>query len=410
MKLYNHQQEIINADPKKIGLFLGTGSGKSATALTLSQGKTLVVCPKILRDDKTWQRNLEKLGKKLNLTVLSKEEFKRDWGTLPKFDTVILDEVHTLTGITPTIKWVKKVPQPKTSQMYEACVNYLNKHAPERLYLLTATPTRNAMSVYGLGKMLGRTWDFYQFRSIFYMPVMMNFREIWMPKKDIQTQEKLAKLVKELGHTGRLEDWFDVPEQTHKIVNIELTLEQKKKLKELPLEFPDPLVLVGKKHQVEQGVLKGNQFEPSQSFSTGKLEAIEDLYEEFGKVLVFAKYTEQIEQIKKHFKDFPVFSITGATKDRGLVIQMAENSPHCIIIVQSTISAGYELPSFRCTIFASESYSIVDYVQSLGRTLRANNLQKNLYIYLVAGEIDKAIRKAIDLKEDFSEAIYAKNK
>ena len=54
------------------------------------------------------------------------------------------------------------------------------------------------------------------------------------------------------------------------------------------------------------------------------------------------------------------------------------------------------------------SYSYVDYAQALGRTLRINNLQKNLYVYLLAGEIDKAVYKAIENKGDFNEAIYAK--
>lgn len=87
---------------------------------------------------------------------------------------------------------------------------------------------------------------------------------------------------------------------------------------------------------------------------------------------------------------------------------MAEQVTPCMVIAQSGISAGYELPSFRCTIFASMDYSIVNYTQALGRTLRINNLQKNLYVYLLAGEIDKAIYKAIENKEDFNEAIYSK--
>lgn len=408
MKLYKHQQDIIDENRLKTGLFLGTGSGKSATALMLAEGKTLVVCPKILREDKTWQKNLEKINKKLDLTVVSKEDFRRDWEGYGYYDTIIFDECHQISGVTSAIKWVKKVAYPKASQLFEAALAYLEKHPPKRLYLLTATPTRSAMCVYGLGRLLGRDWDFYKFRSIYYTPVMMNFREIWIPKKDKETQDRLGLCVRGLGYTGQLSDWMDVPEQTHKVINIELTKEQKDKIKDLPLEFPDPLVLIGKKHQVEQGVLKGNEFEPSQTFKTGKLEAIEDLYNEFGKVLVFAKYTEQIEQIKLHFKDYLVFSITGDTKDRGSVIQAAEQYTNCIMVIQSTISAGYELPSFRCTIFASESYSIVDNIQSIGRTLRANNLQKNLYIYLVSGEIDKAVRKAIELKGDFSEAIYSK--
>jgi superfamily II DNA or RNA helicase len=411
MKLYSHQQKIIDDDPKKCGLFLGTGSGKTLTALSLAQGNTLVITTKTVRDDKTWERNLEKLGKKLHyLEVISKEDLRRDWDKLPLFNTVIFDEIHVCCGISPAFRWKNKKPIPKTSQVFDACLDYLTKKPPARLYLLTATPVRNPLAVFALLVLLGKKTmnDFESFRRTFYILINMNHKEIYMAKKDEASQDKLGKLVQSCGYTGRLSDFADVPEQTHRVVNVPLSKEQVDKLKELPVDFPDPLVLTGKKHQVEQGVLKGNEFEDSQTFPTGKLEAIEDLYEEFGKVLVFCKYTEQIEQIKYHFRDYPVFSITGKTEDRGLIITMAERSPKCILIVQSSISAGWEFPSCRCTIYASMSYSYVDLNQSQGRTLRINNLQKNLYVYLLSGEIDKAVYKALENKGDFQEATYAK--
>jgi len=409
MELFKHQKDIISADPKKCGLFLGTGSGKTLIALSLAQGKTLVICPKTQRDDKNWQRQLEKMDKQLDLTVLSKEEFKRDVLSLPRYDTVIIDESHTVSGVSPTTCQKRKLVKPKTSQIFDACITFIESFPPDRLYLCTATPTRNAMSVYALAQLLGRDWDFYQFRSAFYMPVKMGMREIWMMKKD--TQERLGKAVRGLGYTGQLSDWLDVPEQTHKVINVPLTKEQIAKIKELPIEYPDPLVLLGKKHQVEQGVLKGDEFTKSETFTTGKIEVIEDLYEEFCKVLVFCKYTEQIDEIKRILKSkgVVVYTLTGATKDRGTVISEANSAPRCVVIAQSSVSAGYELPSFRCTIFASMSYSYVDLNQSWGRTLRINNLQKNLYVYLLSGEIDKAVYKSVAInKEDFQESIYEK--
>lgn len=413
MQLYKHQQKIIDADPKKTGLFLGTGGGKTLTALSLAQGRTLVICPKTLRDDKTWERNLDKLGRKdVELTVLSKEDFKKlDKHAYPRlhFRTIIIDEAHTVSGVSPAIRWRNKKPEPKCSQLYDSIRDYIEKNPPERLYLLTATPIRNPMAVYALGILLGRQWDFYQFRSTYYVPVKINFREIWMPKKDADTQARLGACVRKLGYTGQLSDWVDVPEQTHITKHIPLSKEQEARLKEIKIEYPDPLVVVGKKHQIEQGVLKGDEFSPSETFPTGKLETMLDLFEEFKKVLIFAKYTEQVDQIAEFFHDYTdVFTLDGRTKDRQYVIENAEKFEECIVIAQSTVSAGYELPSFRCTVFASESYSYVDHAQAIGRTLRINNLQKNLYVYLVSGEIDKAVRKAIELKGDFNEAIYSK--
>lgn len=409
MQLFNHQQQLVDQDPKKCLIAWGTGGGKSAVTLSLAKGKTLIIVPKIVRDDKVWEKNLEKLGLSLDIDVLSKEDFKKNWDKLCRYDTIIIDELHNCTGIQPSLVYKNKQPKPKTSQIFDACINFIRQTNPDRLYLLTATPVKNPLAVYATGLMLGKDWDFYQFRSIYYTPVNMNHREIWMPKKDTATQERLGKVVQSLGVTGKLDDWVDVPDQTHKIINVPLTQQQIDRLREIPFEYPDPLVATGKKHQIEQGVLKGDEYSKSEVFATGKLEVIENLREEFGKVLVFAKYTEQIEQIEKHFTSIcPVITITGATKDRGEAMILAERLSDCVVIVQSTISAGYELPSFRCTIYASQSYSYVDLNQSQGRTLRINNLSKNLYVYLLSGEIDKAVYKALETKEDFNLAIYAK--
>lgn len=403
-QLFAHQQKIIDDDPKKCGLFLGTGGGKTLTALSLAKGKTLVICPKTTSLDSTWTKDGH------DVTVISKEKFRSDHEWLLRYDTVIIDEAHTVSGVQPTIVHKNKQPRPKTSQLFDACVSYIKENKPDRLYLLTATPVRNPMAVYALATLLGKDWNFHQFRDTFYIPVRMGFKEIWMPKKDTATQERLGKAVQKLGYTGKLDDWVDLPEQTHKIINIPLSKEQTSKLRELPLDFPDPLVLVMKKHQVEQGVLKGDEYNKSETFPTGKLEAIEDLYEEFGKILVFAKYTEQIDQIKDHFKGEEVYTLDGRTKDRGKVIDSANSATRCIVVAQSGVSAGYELPSFRCTIFASMDYSYVNLNQAWGRTLRINNLQKNLYVYLLSGEIDKAVYKSVAInKEDFQIAIYEKN-
>ena len=99
--------------------------------------------------------------------------------------------------------------------------------------------------------------------------------------------------------------------------------------------------------------------------------------------------------------------LTGSTKNRLDLITQAESLSNCIVVAQTSISAGYELPSYRCTVYYNESYSTVDAQQSLGRTLRINNPQKNLYVYLLSGEVDKGVRRALAIKEDFNEKIYA---
>ena len=407
--LYKHQLDIIREDKPKTGLFLGTGSGKTLIALLLARGKTLVICPKTQKEDRNWEREAQKNNIKIDLTVISKESFRTMAHAMPFFDTVIVDEAHTCLGVTPNVRWVKKQAVPKTSQLFEELEKFVLRTKPSRLYLCTATIIRSPMTVWGAGKILGKDWDFYKFRDIFYFQLPMPGRQVFSPKVDEDTKEKLANLVREIGHVGRLEDYFDVPDQTYRTVHVELSATQKARIKEMSLEFPDPLVRVGKINQIENGVLAGDEFSEPEVFTNEKIDVLLDYAIEFPKMVIFAKYTAQIAQIASAMEKAgkKVLTLTGATKERGEVIREAQEASECVFIAQAQISAGWELPEFPVMIFASRTYSFVDYDQALGRIQRANNIKKNLYINLVVkGGIDEAVDKCISQKQDFNEKLY----
>jgi DNA-binding MarR family transcriptional regulator len=409
MPLYAHQQNIIEENKPKAGLFLGTGSGKTLTALLLSQGRVLVICPKTNKEDRNWQREAAKNKLKTDLTVMSKEEFRRDHASLPAFNTVIVDEAHTCLGVTPNTRQRKKQIIPKASQLYEALEEYLERTKPERFYLVTATIMRSPMTVWGAARLLGRAWDFYDFRQTFHARLPMPGREVWAVKRDSKTKDRLAKAVQKIGYVGRLNDYFDVPDQNFKTIYLELTEKQRKRIKELELEYPEPIVRVGKIHQVENGVLSGDEFSEPETFENQKIEKILEILSEYPKLVVFAKYRAQIAQIEAVLRreGIPVLTMTGDTKDRGSVIKQANIWTQGVIIVQAQISAGWELPEYPCMVFASRTYSFVDYDQALGRIQRANNIKKNLYINLVVKNgVDEAVNECLENKKDFSERVY----
>lgn len=411
MNLYAHQKTIIDEDKEKVGLFLGTGSGKTRTALHLARGKTLVICPKTQKEDGNWERENESVG--VDLTTISKETFRRDHESLPPFDTIIVDEAHTCLGVTPNTRQRKKQIIPRASQLFEALEEFIERTSPERLYLCTATILRSPFTVWGAGKLLGKDWDFFQWRSTFYTRLPMPGREIYQAKNDTTTKDILAKAVKEIGYVGRLEDFFDVPDQSHHIDFIELTAAQKKRIKEMAIEYPEPIVRIGKIHQIENGVLSGDEFSEPEAFDNGKIDKLLDYALEFPRLVIFAKYTAQIEAIRLAMKSkgYKVLTLTGETKDRGQVILEANNSKECIFIAQAQVSSGWELPEYPVMVFASRTYSFVDMDQALGRIQRANNIKKNLYIYLVArGGTDEAVHKSLLNKQDFSEHLYATGK
>jgi SNF2 family DNA or RNA helicase len=417
--LYEHQKKILKEDKLKCGLFLGTGASKTRTALELAEGSVLVICPKQQREDQTWQRENEKWGTNKPLTVISKEDLRKNWEKLPAYTTVIIDECHNNLGVLPMYVQRNKVQIPKTSQIFEATQRYLTKHPPKRLYLLSATPVPKAMSMWAIGVLFGQTWDFKDFRDVYYTEVRMgSMRRIWLPKKDEATKQRLADLIQKFGYTGGLNDFFDVPEQTHKTVEIDLSGEQKKAVAEMTFAEADPLVRRARLRTIENGVLYGKKIEETGAktdkmtnqtkiFKSHKIDYILERALEFPKLLIFANYTAQIMEIEKALKEegYNVSTLTGATKDRSFIRKVNESPDPHIIIAQSSISAGYELPSFPCVIYASKSWRYVDYEQSLGRVLRANHLKKNLYIHLVVKGCDLDCHKAIMSGVDFQEKL-----
>lgn len=414
VNLYSHQRQIIKDNKPKFGMFMGCGSGKTITALCSAVGNTLVIAPKTVRDDQVWEKDyalVKDISPIRHLKVISKEDLRL--GKYPKdikWDTLIGDEAHLLAGVLPDTRQKNYVKIPKTSQVFVSMVNFIKTYNPKKVLLLTATPTKSAMAVWGFAYLLGMRLDYFSFRESFYIKVSKGYREFWIQRSDDGAKDRLGKIVRQLGYTGQLSDYFDVPEQTFVKKIVELTKEQKKRLKEIETEYPDPIVLIGKKHQIEQGVLKGDEFSKDEEYKDNKVEALKEYALQYDKFVIFARYKAQISKYERELKKagYKVLTLTGDTKNRQEVIKDAETSKRCIMIIQSQISAGYQLPSFPVMIFASLDYSLVNYVQAQGRILRANHLKKNLYIHLLSdGEIDRAVYKSIMNKEDFLERIYA---
>lgn len=415
MPLYAHQKKVIDENPLKKLIAFGCGGGKTRTVLELSEGKILIIAPKTQVLDKTWEREAQKMGREFDMRVLSKETFKKEWAQWGpqiilydsplKCDTLIIDESHFAVGVLPQTRQRKKVEIPKASQIFESIEEYIKVVKPKRIYLASATPMPQPMALYAIARLFGHEWDYFKFRRAFYTYIPKIGRGVWIPKKDKETEAKLLAYAKKFGAFGKLQDFFDVPEQTHKDVVVGLSPEQKRFMKQLPLLYPDPLVRVGKRHQLEQGIFEGK------IIPENKMDEIVALCNEFDKVLVFARYTAQVNHIydtlKKRWPRRSIFTLTGATDDRRELLANAELYDDSIVVAQSQISTGYELPSFRCTIFASQSYSFVDYEQALGRTLRANHLAKNVYVTLLSDDIDKAVLKNVRAKQDFNEKLFA---
>ncbi len=370
--------------------------------------------------DCTWQKNDSKFRLWKDLTVINYDMFWRKWEEMPYFDTVILDEGHRALGVLPATRQRNGVAIPNTSKTFEAILRYLQRHKPKRFYICTATPMGKPMNVWALAKLFGKNWDFFKFRAAFYFPTMMGRRQVWMPKKDEATRQRLALAVQKLGYTGALSDFMDVPEQTHKTIKIELSDEQKRAIKTLDEEEADPLVRRSRLRTIENGVLYAKKVESlnekedvmvkeTKHFKNSKIDYIVERAQEFPKLFVFAAYTAQVHAIADALRKegHEVKTVVGSTGDRATVFDEMEKMKRGIVVVASQICEGYRVPSAPCMIFASKSNRFVAYDQGKGRILDGQHLKRNLYIHLVVpdgadADCHASIMSGVDFQEKLS--------
>lgn len=432
--LYEHQKKIIEEDPLRCGLFLGTGGCKTRTALCLAEGNVLVVAPVTQYLDQNWHREVEKMksegdGHHLeNITKLdviknnncSKTGIVKIWDKLPYYDTLIVDESHESCGILPETRQKNKKPVPKKSQRLDAVKSYILKHKPKRIYFCTATPGQPikiwaAAHMLGQKEKLGPLVDFFAFRDRFYFTRNVGGYPRYFLRGDTETVKLMGEITNRFSYTGTVFDFFDVPNQIYKTITVELTTAQKNRIKTIGQDYPDANIMYRKIHQIEQGILYNDEYTDDEIIKDNKIEAIERIVEEFPKVVLFVRYKGQIQKLKRHFEeDKKVFVLTGETKDRKKVIEDANTCDDCIFIAQSSISSGYELNTFSVVVFTSAPNRYLDLTQGKGRVLRGNALKKNIYINLTTRpykfnkktfSMDDIAWKGMELHQDFDNAI-----
>jgi hypothetical protein len=420
IEFYDIQKKIITENKEKTGVFLGTGVGKTLTCLVLAEGRTLVVCPKQQKLDNTWQKNNTKFKLGKEVESISYEMLRRDWDLIDGYDTVIFDECHRVLGVLPDTRQRNRVSIPKTSQLFEATLMYLTKHPPKRMYFASATPVSKPMNLWALAKLMGKNWSFYKFRETFYFATMMGRRQVWMPRKDESTRQRLALVVQKFGYTGGLADFMDVPDQTHLPVLIPLSDDQKRALKKLNDEEADPMVKRARMRTIENGILYGKEIQTVSDledkmvksttfFQNGKIDYILERAVEFPKLFIFAAYTAQVFAISEALQKegYDVTTVTGQTKGRDTVFEEVEAKEKGIVVVQAAVCEGYRVPSAPCMIFASKSNRFLHFDQGKGRIMDGQHLKKNLFIHLITdgGGADSDCHDNIMSGQDFQEKL-----
>lgn len=399
MQLYKHQKRFLSDNPSKSSLVWSCGTGKSRTACEWSRlhlTPVLIICPKALVSN--WKRECEKWNVQ-EPSIITKEEFRKYFKKIPAFSQVIVDEVHN-GFLTPGFK----------SQMSKSLRWYLKEHKVPRVLLLSATVyTSSPWNIYNLAWLTGHEWNWQKFKFEFFDDVWMGNRQIPVVKKG--SEKKLAELTKQIASVVDIHDCMDVPEQLHcEPEYFALTKEQEKAIKEN--YDPTPIVRYTQQHEIENGILLGNEFKESQTFKYDKMDRIKELVAENKKVAIVCRYHNQIDELWDGLADCEkqVYVISGKIANRDAICLSAEKLDECIVIIQADCGIGFQLPSFELCIYVSQSYSYTSWEQMNGRFLRMDKPSRTTFMYLLtdANSVDKSVYKCIRKKEDFKIELYGK--
>lgn len=397
MELYKHQLDFLKQNPNKSALVWSCGTGKTRTALEWANEEpteVLVICPKALKAN--WQRE----SKKWNSIayVITKEEFRRDHKDLPEYRQIIVDEVHN-GFLTPHFK----------SQTSKALHDYIKKYDVPRVLLLSATVyTSSPWNIYQLATLLGYKWNWYKFQQSFFNKIRMGRRDIPVPREGCE--KELAHITKNIASVVNIYDVMDdVPLQNHLSPEY-FALSNEQKVAINSSYDPLPIVRYTMQHEIENGILIGNEFQESRCFKNDKNDRILSLVEENPKIAIVCRYNMQIDSLSYLLRDYKPLIIRGDVKDRDTVTRQAESSDKCVVLIQADCAEGYELPSFPLCVFASMSYSYTKWEQICGRFLRMNRPSRTTFIYLLTeGEsVDQGVYDAVKRKEDFKIELFKK--
>jgi superfamily II DNA or RNA helicase len=385
-KLYDHQQKLVDEMPRRHVLAHEVGTGKTTTSLAMAHKagyRTLVICPKALKEH--WVRKARQY--KVDVSVYSKEEFKKHVKDIEKFETVIVDEAHWFFGM--------------KSQLNKSLKWYLHTHKPEYVWFLTGTAYRSTpWDIYVMCILLGKQILYPVFRNQFFYERRFGPRVVPVIKEGIE--EELNAIVKEVGSIVLMSDCADVPEQTYSEEYLTLTKEQKKAISEL--EDITPIGRYSKEHQICGGTLKDS----GKRYDTPKVERVKELVAENKHVIVVCRYNEELDMLEEELSsERKVFVIRGDVKNKDEVIQNLSKEDPWVLLVNAKCSEGWEVPWCPLMVFYSYDFELKNYIQMMGRIQRMGHLKKNVYHSLIiADSVDEGVYDSMMKKEDFHIAIY----
>ena len=327
-----------------------------------------------------------------------------------------VDESTTIKN--PTAKRTKSILQ-------------LGKQAEYRRILTGSPVTKSPLDLYTqcafLDEFLLGFNSFYAFRNRYAHMVERNFggRRVQLIAS-YQRLDELSDNIKKFSYRVLKEDCLDLPEKIYTRREIELTEEQSKAyatmksaalalLKGKMATAPHVLTQMMRLHQITCGHLKNDDGTTTKIKNNRMKELLALLEEVEGKVIIWANYIYDIEDlvktIKEEYGDDSVVQYYGAVKsaDRQEAItkfQDPDSKVRFFIGNPQTAGYGITLTAANTVVYYSNGYDLEKRLQSEDRAHRIGQKKSVTYIDLIAPKtVDEKIVKALRKKMDIANTI-----
>ena len=457
-KPYKHQLTALekSVDKKEYGYFMEMGTGKSKVlvdnmAILYDKGKingALIIAPKgvytnwfsqeipihlashikpkmvlwTASTSKTKEKEYQTLfetGFDLHVLIMNVEAFSTKKGV--EFAYKFLRSHKTIMAVDEST--TIKNPSAKRTK----AILTLGKHAKYRRILTGSPVTKSPLDLYSqcafLNEDLLDHGSFYSFRNRYAHMIERNFggRRVQIVGS-YQRLDELEEILKKFSYRVQKSECLDLPKKIFINRTVELTKEQNEayatmksaalaSLKGKMATAPHVLTQLMRLHQITCGHLKSDDGTIT-NFKHKRIEELINVMDEMeGKVIIWANYVHDINEITKALEDEygegSVVQYYGkvSSEDRQIAIKKFQDPDSPVkYFIGNTQTGGYgiTLTAASNVIYYSNSYDLEKRLQSEDRAHRIGQTKSVTYVDLIAEKtvdekIIKALRKKINI-------------
>ena len=365
------------------------------------------------KKEKMYLNDIVRAGDELRIVIMNVEAFSTKKGA--EFAYKFLRTHKTLMAVDEST--TIKNPSAKRTKT----IITLGKHATYRRILTGSPVTKSPLDLYSqctfLDEGLLDFTSYYAFRNRYAHMVERNFggRRVQIVGS-YQRLDELEKTLKKFSYRVQKKDCLDLPKKIFINRTVELTSEQDKAyqtmksaalatLKGKMATAPHTLTQLMRLHQITCGHFKSDDGEIT-NLKHNRITELMDVMDEMeGKVIIWANYIHDIEEIvktvKKEHGDNSIVQYYGAisSDDRQKAIKEFQDPKSPVkYFVGNTQTGGYgiTLTAASNVIYYSNSYDLEKRLQSEDRAHRIGQHKPVTYVDLIAPKtVDEKIIKAL---------------